>query len=108
MKHFDGSIYQASTSYFLRSSCCGQGYLTPYLFSVIGLFAAVAIIIFGIKGDGQFLPDYEHNYLSWSFGLAFVGAVFSEVAGVLFLIEARIIRRKEIARDKQFPMEQRV
>ena len=83
--------------------------VTPdILFFVIGLFAAVAIIIFGIKGDGQFLPDYEHNYLSWSFGLAFVGAVFSEVAGVLFLIEARIIRRKEIARDKQFPMEQRV
>lgn len=54
------------------------------------------------------MPDWEHNYLSWSFGLAFVGAVFNYVSGVLFLVEARIIKRKEIAREKQYPMEQRV
>ena len=54
------------------------------------------------------MPDWEHNYLSWSFGLGFVGVVFQYVSGVLFLVEARIILRKEIAREKQYPMEQRV
>ena len=87
-----------------------------YLYSIshksnyfLGAFGTVALIIFGALGDGRdFMPDWEHNYLSWSFGLAFVGAVFNYVSGVLFLVEARIIRRKEIAREKQYPMEQRV
>jgi hypothetical protein len=30
------------------------------------------------------------------------------VAGVLFIVEARVMTRKEIARERQFPMEQRV
>merc|ERR1712111_16113 len=42
-----------------------------------GAFGTVALIIFGALGDGRdFMPDWEHNYLSWSFGLAFVGSVF--------------------------------
>ena len=76
------------------------------------------------------MPDWENNYLSWSFGLGFVGVVFQYVSGILFLVEARIIQRKEVltslfivyfykldiycllllqvAREKQYPMEQRV
>ena len=46
-----------------------------------GLLASIALIIFGALGDNRdFMPDWENNYLSWSFGLAFVGAV----AGKLF------------------------
>ena len=49
------------------------------------------------KGDGRdFMPDWENNYLSWSFGLGFVGVVFQYVSGILFLVEARIIQRKEV------------
>jgi hypothetical protein len=30
----------------------------------------IALIIFGSLGDGRdFMPDWEQNYLSWSFGL---------------------------------------
>ena len=43
-----------------------------------------------------------------SFGLAFVGAFLDIVGAILFIIEARIMRRKEIAREIQYPMEQRV
>ena len=76
---------------------------------VSGAFGTLALIIFGIKGDGRdFMPDWEQNYISWSFGLGFVGVVMEYIAGVLFLVEARIIRRKEMARDEQFPMEKRV
>ena len=42
------------------------------------------------------MPDWENNYLSWSFGLGFVGVVFQYVSGILFLVEARIIQRKEV------------
>ena len=55
------------------------------------------LTIFCIKGDGRdFMPDWENNYLSWSFGLGFVGVVFQYVSGILFLVEARIIQRKEV------------
>ena len=54
------------------------------------------------------MPDAEHLYLSWSFGLAFVGVFAAAVSGILFLVEARIITRKEIARERMFPMEKRV
>ncbi len=76
---------------------------------VSAALGTIALIIFGVYGDGRdFMPDWEHNYLSWSFGLAFVGVVFQYVCGVLFLVEARIIARKEVARERQYPMEQRV
>ena len=76
---------------------------------VSGAFGTLALIIFGIYADGRdFMPDWENNYISWSFGLGFVGVVLEYIAGVLFLVEARIIRRKEMAREEQFPMEKRV
>jgi len=60
----------------------------------------IALIIFGAMGDGRnFMPDWEHNYLSWSFGLAFVGVVMMYVTAVLFLVEARIMQRKELAKE---------
>ncbi len=50
----------------------------------------MAILIFGIMGDNEeFMPDAEHNYLSWSFGLAFVGTFFMFVTGALFMVEVR-------------------
>ena len=54
------------------------------------------------------MPDWENNYLSWAFGLGCVGALFDFIAGTLFIVEARIIARKEIAREMQYPMEKAV
>ena len=103
-----------STYYHLKvfstrfiTSCTQNENLFFDLFA--GLLASIALIIFGALGDNRdFMPDWENNYLSWSFGLGFVGAVADFVAGVLFIVEARIMTRKEIARERQFPMEQRV
>jgi hypothetical protein len=76
---------------------------------VAGALATIALVIFGAKGDNRdFMPDWENNYLSWGFGLGCVGALFDFVAGVLFIVEARIIARKEIAREQQFQMERKV
>lgn len=62
----------------------------------------IALIVFGAKGDGRnFMPDWEHNFLSWGFGVAFVGVVMMYVSAVLFIVEARIMKRKERAKDNQ-------
>jgi len=79
---------------------------------VVGaICGTIALIIFGALGDGRdFMPDWEQNYLSWSFGLGFVGVFLMYVVAILFLVEARIIQRKEIARETlpQYAMEKRV
>merc|ERR1712086_800523 len=39
-----------------------------------GAFGTVALIIFGALGDGRdFMPDWEHNYLFWSWPALFEG-----------------------------------
>jgi len=76
---------------------------------VSAVCGTIALIIFGSLGDGRdFMPDWEQNYLSWSFGLAFVGVFLMYVTAVLFIVEARIIQRKDIAREQQYPMEKRI
>jgi len=76
---------------------------------ISGICGTIALIIFGAQGDGRdFMPDWEQNYLSWSFGLGFVGVFLMYVVAILFIVEARIIARKEIAREIQYPMEKAV
>ena len=80
---------------------------------IAAVCGTISLIIFGAQGDGRdFMPDWEQNYLSWSFGLAFVGVAMQYVTSVLFLVEARIQQRKEIAREnvekQQYPMERNV
>jgi len=72
-----------------------------------GLFCTTAVIVFGIKGDDRdWMPDPEHNFLSWSFALAVVGAFFQWVAAILFWVESRILSKREIKREQQmFSME---
>lgn len=55
------------------------------------------MIIFGIRGDDRdWMPDQEHNFLSWSFGLAVVGVFFAWLSTVLFWAESRILTKKEL------------
>jgi len=76
---------------------------------ISGICWTMALILFGAQGDGRdFMPDWEQNYLSWSFGLGFVGVFLMYVVAILFIVEARIIARKEIAREIQYPMEKAV
>lgn len=41
------------------------------------------------------MPDPEHNYLSWSFGLAVVGCFCHWIAAVLFMVEARLLDKRK-------------
>jgi len=81
--------------------------LLGWVMSFSGLLCTISVIVFGIKGDDRdWMPDPEHNFLSWSFALAVVGCFFQWIAAILFWVESRILYNREIKRDAQsFNME---
>jgi len=65
-------------------------------------FSTIAVIIFGIRGDDRdWMPDHEHNFLSWSFGLAVVGVFFTWMSAILFWVESRVLYKKELKRQQE-------
>lgn len=80
-----------------------------------GVCGTIALIVFGAEGDGRyFMPDWEHNYLSWGFGVGFIAVFLMYIAAVLFIVDARVMLRREESLEKQekhhmqFPMERTV
>lgn len=66
------------------------------VFFLAALCGTIAVITFGARGDGRdWMPYPDHNYLSWSFGLAVVGTFFAWVAAILFWIESNRTRRRQ-------------
>ena len=79
-----------------------------FIMFVSALLCTIAVVTFGIRGDDRdWMPDPEHNFLSWSFGLAVVGSLFAWIASLLFWIESRILHNREEKREQQdYNMEQ--
>jgi formate hydrogenlyase subunit 3/multisubunit Na+/H+ antiporter MnhD subunit len=74
--------------------------------SLAAVFCTIAVVVFGIKGDDRdWMPDPEHNFLSWSFGLAVAGVFCHWIAAVLFLVESRTLYDRENKRDRSFHLE---
>lgn len=64
--------------------------------SLAGVCGVIAVIIFGARGDGRdWMPNWEHNDIGWSYALAVVGSFTLIAAGILFLIEGRRHRKKQ-------------
>lgn len=77
--------------------------LIIYFFSILAFCSTLAVIIFGIYGDDRdWMPDPDHNSLSWSFGLAIIGSFFQCVAAVLFFIENRLLYKKKFKRPANY------
>jgi len=56
----------------------------------------IAVLIFAVLGDGrEWMPHWEHNYLHWGFAFAVIGVLLQFVAGILFWIQYRIVKRGE-------------
>ncbi|XP_037078955.1 uncharacterized protein LOC119101096 isoform X2 [Pollicipes pollicipes] len=69
------------------------------LMALSGVFGTFAVIIFGAMGRSyEWTTDKQHNYLSWSYGLAVVAAFLQLVLCVLVWNEAQITNKK-IARS---------
>uniref|UniRef100_A0A0K8TRD6 Putative conserved plasma membrane protein n=1 Tax=Tabanus bromius TaxID=304241 RepID=A0A0K8TRD6_TABBR len=60
-------------------------------------FGLISVIIFGARGDGRdWMPNWEHNNMGWSFALACVGVLFLLPSGTLYIIEARRERYRKL------------
>ena len=78
---------------------------------LIGICGTIAVITFGALGDSRdWMPDFEHNFLSWSFGLGVVGTVGLYLSATLFYIEAKVQAKKQRDTTSQatFSMEHKV
>lgn len=70
----------------------------PPVFCFSGICSLVSVTTFGAVADSAgWLPDPDHNFLSWSFGLAVIATFLKFVTAVLFYIESQIIKHR---RDK--------
>lgn len=71
-------------------------------------FGFVAVLVFAVMGDARdWMPQWDHNFLSWAFALGVAGVVLQFVAAVLFWVEYRITKRGEQYRNTHgmFPMD---
>uniref|UniRef100_A0A2L2XWI0 Uncharacterized protein n=2 Tax=Parasteatoda tepidariorum TaxID=114398 RepID=A0A2L2XWI0_PARTP len=67
-----------------------------------GVFSVISVIVFGAYGDERnWMPDPDHNSLSWSFALGVIGGFFELISGVLFYIESRLAQRRVKDRNQQ-------
>lgn len=58
-----------------------------------------AVVIFALNGDRKdWMPDPEHNFLSWSFAAAAVGSTLLWVVSLLFYIDMRLMIKRELSR----------
>ncbi|XP_073972440.1 claudin [Rhodnius prolixus] len=95
----------AIPSTLLYLACSRENYRFVHLLIVLGsvlilagICGTIAVYIFGAYGDGRdWMPNWEHNHIGWSYALAVIGVIGSYTAGILFLIEAR---RHKIKRKK--------
>ncbi|KAJ8979168.1 hypothetical protein NQ317_018990 [Molorchus minor] len=68
-----------------------------------GICGLISVSIFGAHGDSRdWMPNWQHNDLSWSFAFACIGSLLLLPAGALFLVEARRARYR-ILKNSQPP-----
>lgn len=61
------------------------------------VFGLIAVSIFGARGDGRdWMPNWEHNDMGWSFACACIGVCTLLPSGVLYMAEARRERYKQL------------
>ncbi|XP_014254942.1 uncharacterized protein LOC106669759 [Cimex lectularius] len=67
-----------------------------------GLCGTVSVYLFGLYGDGRdWMPDWQHNEIGWSYALAVIGVIGTYACGVLYLVEARRYKGKGKRDERQ-------
>ncbi|OQV16304.1 hypothetical protein BV898_09612 [Hypsibius exemplaris] len=62
----------------------------------------LAFTIFGARSsDPSWLPGWQNNYLSWSFGLSVVGGIQLFISSVLYFVEAKRHLERAIATTEE-------
>ena len=92
----------ALTAAFMKCSKDNDRFITLLLSNgsalvIAGICALFSVILFGCYGDSRdWMPNWEHNHMGWSFAFACVGSVMLFPAGILFLIDARRLKYKRL------------
>lgn len=69
---------------------------------IAGICGLIGVIIFGAYGDSRdWMPNWQHNSLGWSFAFAALGSLLLLPAGALFLVEARRFRYRTLEESRQ-------
>ncbi|KAF2901380.1 hypothetical protein ILUMI_04808 [Ignelater luminosus] len=69
---------------------------------IAGVCGLIGVCIFGAYGDSRdWMPNWEHNDLGWSFAMAAVGTLLLLPAGALFMVEARRFRYRNLEESRQ-------
>jgi len=80
------------------------------LLMTAGVTGGIAVIVFASLGNSdRWMPGHANNFFGWAFGLGVAGVVMAFISGALFLVEARVQRKKrEYLKESQtrFDMEQ--
>ncbi|KAK4880529.1 hypothetical protein RN001_008675 [Aquatica leii] len=64
---------------------------------IAGACGLIGVSIFGAFGDSRdWMNDWQHNGLGWSFAFAAIGSILLFPAGALFLVEARRCRYRNL------------
>jgi ABC-type molybdate transport system permease subunit len=86
--------------------------LLIFPFNLTAVSGTIAVIIFGAYGDGRdWMQNWEHNNIAWSYAFAVFGVLFLYISGILYLIEGRVHHKKRQraheATHSAYHMEQR-
>lgn len=96
----NGASQVAGCEYFLpslREIDSDISYSHIYIWRISALFGLIAVIVFGIRGDGRdWMPHWEHNNMGWAYACACVGVCALMPSGILYLAEARRERYKQL------------
>ncbi|XP_033208841.1 uncharacterized protein LOC117167778 [Belonocnema kinseyi] len=65
------------------------------MLTLSGVSGIIAVLIFGGRGDYRdWMPNWQHNDIGWSYALAVIGSFILLASGILFLVEGRRHRKK--------------
>ncbi|XP_043476492.1 uncharacterized protein LOC122507701 [Leptopilina heterotoma] len=65
------------------------------ILTLSGCAGIISVLIFGCRGDYRdWMPNWQHNDIGWSYAVGVVGSFIVLTAGILFLVEGRRHRRK--------------
>ncbi|KAF4526169.1 hypothetical protein B566_EDAN008206 [Ephemera danica] len=77
-------------------------FILSALTGLSALCGSIACIIFGARGDGRdWMPNWEHNNISWSYALAVIGTLLLWVTTAQFFAEGRVLHFKLRAERQQ-------
>lgn len=68
--------------------------------AIPAILCTSAVILFSIRGDDRdWMPDPEHNYLSWSIGLAYLGIIPLWISSLIYYLDMRKIIKHDSRRQ---------